>query len=201
MAQEGSNKDFVNILETTIREFESGKSPAKVLTAFLHDLAHFADASRNLLLLEVYLYGSYYRASVIIDYFMYKAQPIIIDSISKSNLPNFLKESLRPELAELRGSYFDTDFLPVLSEMRDKFTTFKNVSDPKETTTSHHFQLLTEVVYDTMTKASKEVSAEITKELKSLLESAAKSNNPIDSFSKSFKELVIQHYKEEMGWL
>src|SRR5687767_8047263 len=105
-----SNKDFTHLLEITLKQFDV-KSPSKVLDDFIYpSLYNLMDLSRNLDLFEVYLYSSYYRARILISYFMFKAHPKIIRELSKATIPLFLRDSVSPELSELREHYFDDDF-------------------------------------------------------------------------------------------
>ena len=77
-------------------------SPTKVLREFSHSLTHYIDSSQNIELLETYLYVSFFSGRLINDYFLLKIRPLILDGVAKSNLSNFLKESLTLELTELQ---------------------------------------------------------------------------------------------------
>jgi hypothetical protein len=94
-------------------------------------LAHYIDSSRNIELLDTYLYVSFFSGRLINDYFLLKVRPLILDGVAKSNLSSFLKESLTSDLTQLREQYSDDDFVPNFSRMQE-LTTLKNVVEISE---------------------------------------------------------------------
>ena len=127
LIMESNINGFRNLLVISLKELESGFSPTSVLRKFHYSLAHYIESSRNIELLDTYLYVSFFSGRLINDYFLLKIRPLILDGVTKSNLSSFLKESLTSDLTKLRERSFDDDFVPNFSAMQEHLTTLRNV--------------------------------------------------------------------------
>lgn len=196
-----SEANFGNLISSSIKQLDTGLSPIKVLSGFSHSLDHFMDASRNIHLLEMQLYTSYLAGRLLNDYFLIKARPLIIKGIGNSDLSPYVKDSLSVELEELREGYFDADFVPRFSEMRNVLTTIRNLAEISELSKdSVALQKILDTLYDIVSRASKETRNIITEQLTELFRQAYASQESEMFFTKKLKELAGSMFVEIAGW-